>query len=156
MNQNKNNNNILKKVLKPWGYELWIASERNSSKFAMKEIFIKSGFKTSFQFHENKEECNYIISGEGKLLLSKEKIDVLKFKNNQFSDIELKEIVQNLSETKIEKGSSFYIKPHYVHSVISTKDLLMIECSTLELDDVYRIFDETGRGHGRIASEHEN
>ena len=29
-----------KKVTKPWGYELWIASNHTGSRFAMKEIFI--------------------------------------------------------------------------------------------------------------------
>ena len=31
----------VKKVSKPWGYELWLASDHNDSKYALK-IFIKS------------------------------------------------------------------------------------------------------------------
>ena len=76
----KNYLNKIKKVTKPWGYELWIASKENQAKFAMKEIFIKSGYKTSFQFHEKKEECNYIISGSGKFYISKNKINLDRFK----------------------------------------------------------------------------
>ena len=34
----KNYLNKIKKVTKPWGYELWIASKENQAKFAMKEI----------------------------------------------------------------------------------------------------------------------
>ena len=120
----------------------------------MKEIFIKSGFKTSFQFHEKKEECNYIINGTGKFYISKNKINLQKFKNNKYTDEDLRKIIKNLKIFNLKKGSSFYIKPLFVHSVLSTKDLLMMESSTLELDDVYRIFDESGRGHGRIRSEH--
>ena len=120
----------------------------------MKEIYIKSCFKTSFQFHEKKEECNYIINGTGKFYVSKNKINLQKFKKNNYSESELRKIIKNLKVYKLKKGSSFYIKPLYVHSVLSTKDLLMMESSTLELDDVYRIFDESGRGHGRIKSEH--
>tara|TARA_Y100000816_G_C26066942_1_gene560799 strand:+ start:938 stop:1405 length:468 start_codon:yes stop_codon:yes gene_type:complete len=151
----KNNSKKIKKVKKPWGYELWIASKENKAKFAMKEIFIKSGFKTSFQFHEKKEECNYIINGTGKFYISKNKINLQKFKNNKYTDGDLKKIIENLEVFNLKKGSSFYIKPLFVHSVLSTKGLLMMESSTLELDDVYRIFDESGRGHGRIRSEHE-
>ncbi len=152
--KNKYYSNKIKKVNKPWGYELWIASNENKAKFAMKEIYIKSGFKTSFQFHEKKEECNYIINGTGKFYVSKNKINLQKFKKNKYSESELRKIIKNLKIYKLKKGSSFYIKPLYVHSVLSTKDLLMMESSTLELDDVYRIFDESGRGHGRIKSEH--
>ena len=152
--KNKYYSNKIKKVNKPWGYELWIASNENKAKFAMKEIYIKSGFKTSFQFHEKKEECNYIINGTGKFYVSKNKINLQKFKKNNYSESELRKIIKNLKVYKLKKGSSFYIKPLYVHSVLSTKNLLMMESSTLELDDVYRIFDESGRGHGRIKSEH--
>ena len=122
----------------------------------MKEIFIKSGYKTSFQFHEKKEECNYIISGSGKFYISKKKINLNKFKKNKYSNNELRKIIKNLKVYKLKKGSSFYIKPLYVHSVLSLKNLLMMESSTLQLDDVYRIFDESARGHGRIKSEHSN
>lgn len=152
--KNKYYSNKIKKVNKPWGYELWIASNENKAKFAMKEIYIKSGFKTSFQFHEKKEECNYIINGTGKFYVSKNKINLQKFKKNKYSESELRKIIKNLKVYKLKKGSSFYIKPLYVHSVLSKKNLLMMESSTLELDDVYRIFDESGRGHGRIKSEH--
>ena len=152
--KNKYYSNKIKKVNKPWGYELWIASNENKAKFAMKDIYIKSGFKTRFQIHEKKEECNYIINGTGKFYVSKNKINLQKFKKNKYSESELRKIIKNLKVYKLKKGSSFYIKPLYVHSVLSTKNLLMMESSTLELDDVYRIFDESGRGHGRIKSEH--
>ena len=143
-----------KKVNKPWGYELWIASDVNNSTYALKEIFIKTGFKTSYQFHEFKEECNYIISGEGTLLLSDDKIDLNKFKENNYNEKDLKRILNNLKPYKLSKGSSFHIQPLYVHSVISKENLTMIESSSLHLDDVFRLYDEHGRGHGKIDEEH--
>ena len=57
-----------KKVVKPWGHEIWIASDENDSKYALKEIMITTGFKSSIQFHEIKEETNYILGGEGVLM----------------------------------------------------------------------------------------
>lgn len=146
----------IKKVIKPWGHELWIASNLNNKTYAMKEIFIKTGFKTSFQFHEHKEECNYIISGKGNLLLSESKIDINKFKNNLYTNQNLKDFINNLKSYELSKGSVFHIQPLYIHSVISSDNLIMIESSSLHLDDVYRILDEHGRGHGRIESEHKN
>ena len=83
--KNKYYSNKIKKVNKPWGYELWIASNENKAKFAMKEIYIKSGFKTSFQFHEKKEECNYIINGTGKFYISKNKISRLCWESFRYT-----------------------------------------------------------------------
>ena len=148
------NINQVKKVIKPWGHELWLASNHNDSKYALKEIFIKSPHASSIQFHEIKEETNYVLSGEGELLLSSKPIDIEKFKNNQYSDEELKEIVDSLVSHKLSSGSVFHVKPGFVHRVISTNDLKMVETSTLHLDDVFRILDESGRGHGKIDSEH--
>ncbi len=148
------NKEQIKKVNKPWGYELWMASDDNHSKFALKEIFLNSGYKTSYQFHELKEECNYVISGSGTLLLAREKIDLDKFKLNNYSDKELRKIIDDLQVFNLSPGCSYHVKPLYVHAVISKNDLLMVEASTLHLDDVFRIFDESGRGHGRIDKEH--
>ena len=143
-----------KKVTKPWGYELWVSSNYTNSKFAMKEIFINSGYKTSYQFHECKEESGIIISGKGVLFLSKEKIDIKKFKTNAYSNDELKKFIDDLQSFNISEGSIMQIMPGYVHSIYAESDIKLIESSTLDLDDVFRIFDETGRGNGKINSEH--
>jgi len=144
----------IKKVNKPWGYELWLASDYNDSKYAFKEIKINTGFKTSFQFHEFKEESNYVIEGQGVLYLSNSQINIEKFKNNEYLEKELLEIIDSLEKHKLFEGSLFHIRPGFVHAVASTKDLKMCETSTLHLDDVFRINDEFGRRHGKIESEH--
>lgn len=144
----------LKKVTKPWGHELWLASESTDSKYAFKEIFIKSGFKTSYQFHQFKEETNYIISGEGYLLISDFKIDLTKFLNNEYSNLDLNQFIDQLKKFNLSPGSCFHVLPQHIHAVISTDNLKMCETSTLHLDDVFRINDEYGRNHGRIDSEH--
>ena len=147
----KENSKIVKK---PWGHEIWISDASTKSKFAMKEIFIKSGFKTSYQFHALKHESAIIVSGSGRLLLSDEKIDLNKFKENMYSEDELKKIINDLKYYKLSSGSVMQIEPLYIHSIISEIDITLIESSTLELDDVFRIFDENGRSHGKILSEH--
>ena len=97
---------------------------------------------------------NCILEACGDLLLSTKPIDIEKFKNNQYSKEELKEIIDGLISHKLSSGSVFHVKPGFVHRVISTNDLKMVETSTLHLDDVFRILDESGRGHGKIDSEH--
>ena len=144
----------IKKVNKPWGYELWIASNYSNSKFAMKEIFINSGYKTSYQFHEQKEESAIIISGTGTLFLSKQKIDVEKFKSEKYDNNQLRKIIDDLQPFKLSAGSVMQIKPGYVHSIFAQSNIKLIESSTLDLDDVFRLFDETGRSHGKIETEH--
>ena len=49
----------MKTVYKPWGKELWL--ELND-KYCYKE-FILVGRQTSYQYHEQKLETNYIIEG---------------------------------------------------------------------------------------------
>ena len=40
----------IKKVDKPWGYEKWIADGSPNFRYALKEILLKSKFKSSIQF----------------------------------------------------------------------------------------------------------
>lgn len=48
----------------------------------------------------------------------------------------------------------FHVKPGIIHRVEAVEDLTLIESSTIELDDVYRINDEWQRHDGKIESEH--
>ena len=50
----------VKIVSKPWGHEKWIASGKPDFKYALKEIFIKKGTRSSLQFHEFKEETKFL------------------------------------------------------------------------------------------------
>jgi len=146
----------VKKVTKPWGYEKWIADGTPNFKYALKEIYFKTGYKTSIQFHEFKEETNYIQSGEGVLYYSTNDIDIKKFKNHEYSKEEIEQIINNLQKLKLIPGVVVHIKPSTVHRVEAITDLIVIESSTVELDDVYRLNDEWDRGHGKIEHEHQN
>lgn len=147
------NENNIKKVNKPWGYELWMADETNS-KFAFKKIFIKAPYQSSIQFHEIKEETIFIASGKGKLHFSNDKIDINKFKNKNYSQEEIDTIIKNLDIIDLVPGVSINVKTGYVHSVEAIEDITIYEASTLELDDVFRLNDKYNRGHGHVESEH--
>ena len=144
----------IKKVDKPWGYEKWIADGSPNFKYALKEILLKSKFKSSVQFHEFKEETNYIQKGEGILHYYPNPINFEKYQNNEYSDDEFEDILTNLKKQKLYPGMVFHIKPGIIHRVEAITDLTMIESSTIELDDVVRLNDEWGRHDGKIESEH--
>ena len=144
----------IKKVDKPWGYEKWIADGSPNFKYALKEILLKSKFKSSVQFHEFKEETNYIQKGEGILHYYPNPINFEKYQNNEYSDDEFNDILTNLKKQKLYPGMVFHIKPGIIHRVEAITDLTMIESSTIELDDVVRLNDEWGRHDGKIESEH--
>jgi quercetin dioxygenase-like cupin family protein len=144
----------VKKVIKPWGYEKWIADGTPNFKYALKEIFFKKKYKTSIQFHEFKEETNYIQSGEGIFYYSADHIDVKKFQEGKYTKEEINEIITNLQKIKLLPGVVIHVKPSTVHRVEAITDLTVIESSTVELDDVYRLNDEWNRSNGRIEEEH--
>ena len=144
----------VKKVKKPWGYEKWIADGIPNFKYALKEIFFKMGYKTSIQFHEFKEETNYVQSGEGIFYFSENHIDVKKFQNHEYTKEEIENIIVNLQKIKLSPGVVIHVKPSTVHRVEAITDLTMIESSTVDLDDVFRLNDEWNRGDGKIEEEH--
>jgi quercetin dioxygenase-like cupin family protein len=147
--------NEVKKVSKPWGYEKWIANGSPDFKYALKEIFFKANHLTSIQFHEFKEETNFVQKGEGIFYYSLEIVDIEKFKNNGYSQEYLKQIIDNMQKKILKPGVVIHVKPGSIHRVESIKDLTIIEASTVELDDVFRLNDEWGRGHGKIDGEHQ-
>ena len=121
----------MKIVIKPWGKEEWI--ELND-KYCYKRIYLNSGHKTSYQYHNFKIETNYIISGEAEIWLEND---------------------EGVVEKKIFKaGDYFNVKPTRKHRVIALTDLIMQEVSTPEVDDVVRIEDDNKRADGKIEGEH--
>jgi len=119
-----------KTVVKPWGREIWLALTR----YCYKRIYMNAGHRSSFQYHERKEETNFIISGQAEIWLENDDGVVEKI---QMTD-----------------GDFFHVHPGRKHRVIAITDLVLQEVSTPEVDDVVRIEDDAGRGDGRIDSEH--
>lgn len=144
----------IKKVLKHWGHELWIADGVRTP-YASKRILFKAGNRTSLQVHEYKFETNYVLSGTGVLHRSKEPLDVEKFLQNGMTSKQVEEYETTFDVIELKEGVVFDVSPGYVHRVIATTDLEFMETSTTELDDVIRLQDDQGRTHGRISYEHE-
>ena len=121
----------MKEVTKPWGKEVWL--ELNES-YCYKRIYLSSGHKTSYQYHEQKLETNYIISGEAEVWLENDEGDVIK--------------------KRMSTDDFFTVLPMRKHRVVAITDLVLMEVSTPHVDDVIRIEDDTNRSDGKIESEH--
>ena len=144
----------VKTVKKPWGQEKWIADGSPKFPYALKEIILKAGNKSSLQFHKHKQESNFILEGEGVLHMSDIKVDVNKYENGEYSEDELNELIKSVKQIKLSPGMVFHVFPGYIHRVEAITDLKQVESSTTELDDVYRIADDTNRPDGKIEHEH--
>lgn len=111
----------MKKVDKPWGYELIWA---HTDKYVGKILFVKAGEALSLQYHQIKDETIYLFSGELDLILEQ--------------DGEMK-------THRVYPGEAFRIRPGVKHRMIAVGDCEILEASTPELDDVVRLEDRYDR-----------
>jgi len=144
-----------KTVTKPWGNELWIADGVRTP-YALKRILFRQGFRSSLQVHRYKFETNYVLSGTGILQLRNEIFDCEEYLSSSQKELMLDSALRTLKEIKIKPGDVIDVLPGQIHRVIAVTDLVFIEASTKELDDVIRLADDASRGHGKIDSEHGN
>jgi mannose-6-phosphate isomerase-like protein (cupin superfamily) len=124
---------VAKTVHKHWGDERWLVPEGRP--FGFKVITVRAGKRTSLQYHRMKEEANLVLCGEGILYLADD-------------------VGEIVSPHPLVPGQIAHIRAHTVHRVEAVTDLVLVEVSTPELDDVVRLEDDLERGDGRIASEH--
>ena len=121
----------MKVVYKPWGKEEWL--ELNDH-YCYKRIYINAGFQTSYQYHEEKLETNYIAKGKAEVWLENED-----------------GVVEKSIKTE---GDTFTVIPPRKHRVVAITDIILQEVSTPQVDDIVRLEDDTNRGGGRLESEH--
>ena len=130
-----------KTVNKPWGREVWINFRKGErvgdeeKRYIMKKLYINKDTKTSFQYHVHKVETNFLISGSVE---------------TWFEDKE-----GHVDVKVLKSGAIWSIPAGIKHRIVALEDIILIESSSPEVDDVIRIKDDTLRGDGRIQSEHE-
>ena len=111
-----------RKVDKPWGYELrWAITDR----YAGKVLHVNKGEALSLQFHERKDEHQYVIRGA--------------------VDVELGVEGGELTTRRMKAGDTLHITPGTRHRITAVEDTDIVEISTPELDDVVRLEDRYGR-----------
>jgi mannose-6-phosphate isomerase-like protein (cupin superfamily) len=114
----------IRKVEKPWGYEIWWA---RTDRYVGKILHVRKGESLSLQYHNVKEETIRIQSG--RLLMETRPAD---------SEGELRRV-------EMGPGDVMHIAPGTVHRMTGLEDTDVLEVSTPELDDVVRLEDRYGR-----------
>lgn len=111
----------VRRVEKPWGYELIFA---HTARYVGKVIHITAGHKLSRQYHQVKDETLMV----------------------EFGELDIEVGPEGASETiHMRRRDVFRVKPGVIHRLIGVTDVDVIEVSTTELDDVVRLADDYGR-----------
>jgi hypothetical protein len=130
-------------VAKPWGHEIWYTENGDRVPYAVKQIHMTAGRRSSLQSHQFKAETNYVVDG---------RVTVL---NGTFAPADGGAAdAAAIPRTVQEPRTGWTSAPGVLHRVIAETDYTSIEVSTPELDDVIRWADDAARGNGRIAAEH--
>ena len=112
-----------RRVDKPWGHEEIFALVEG--KFCGKAIHVTAGHALSLQYHERKEETIAIQSGMARLEVGPHE--------------------DQLEVVDVGPGDSVHLAPGVRHRITALTDVVMLEASTTELDDVVRLEDRYGR-----------
>ena len=113
----------VRRVDKPWGHEEIFALE--PGKYCGKAIHVDSGHSLSLQYHEQKEETIAIQSGRARL--------------------EIGEHESQMETIEVGPGDSVHLPPGVRHRLTALEDVVFLEASTTQLDDVVRLEDRYGR-----------
>jgi mannose-6-phosphate isomerase-like protein (cupin superfamily) len=109
-------------VPKPWGEERIFAEER---RYAGKLLVIRHGEALSFQYHVRKEETIHVLEGTLGLFVERD---------------------GTRADLRLAPGEIFHVTPGTRHRMHAPDgDVLLVEVSTPELDDVVRLEDRYGR-----------
>jgi mannose-6-phosphate isomerase len=111
-----------RRVDKPWGHELWFAL---TARYAGKLLHVRAGQRLSVQYHEEKDETSYLLSGR-----------LLLYRGASAS---------SLVAAELTTGSVWRNEPGKIHTIEALEDAVVVEVSTPELDDVVRLADDYGR-----------
>ena len=111
----------IRRVEKPWGYELIFAK---TDRYVGKILHVNQGQTLSLQYHEMKEETLFVVRGELRLTI---------------------EYDGDRRELLLREGEAFHVPPRLIHRMEAVVDTDVAEVSTPELDDVVRLEDRYGR-----------
>lgn len=113
----------IKKVEKPWGYELhWVPEDKP---YMGKIEHLNAGARMSLQIHHQKQESWFLMNGRGKIIWEN-------------SDGEL-------IETEMETGKGYSCEVGQKHRLAGITDCDIIEVSTPEMGITERLEDDYSR-----------
>lgn len=120
---NFTNEPYIKKVEKPWGYEIhWVPENQP---YMGKILHIKAGAKLSLQLHDKKEESWFLLNGKAKILWDDSK--------------------GNLIETEMKNSVGYKNAVGQRHRLIGITDCDIVEVSTPEIGTTIRLEDDYKR-----------
>lgn len=109
-------------VPKPWGHEIiWAHTEQ----YVGKILHIHAGHALSVQYHNQKDETVYLLSGQ--------LIYWVKLGDGELQDM------------RLSVGEAFRITPGTIHYMEAVTDCDVLEALTAQVDDVVRLKDRYGR-----------
>lgn len=114
------NQPYIKRVEKPWGYELHFTPE--GLPYMGKIEHISAGKRMSLQIHDKKQESWFLMSGKAKIIWEDNK--------------------GNLIETEIQPGFGYTCQIDQKHRLVGITDCDIIEVSTPEIGNTYRLEDD--------------
>ena len=113
----------VKRIEKPWGYELhWV---REDAPYMGKIEHINAGARLSLQIHDEKQESWLLISGQALVI----------WENNK----------GELIETELQRGQGYSTKVGQRHRLVGVTDCDIVEVSTRELGTTWRLEDDYER-----------
>lgn len=122
---NFTNDSYVKKIDKPWGYELhWVPEGRP---YMGKILHINQDARLSLQVHDQKIESWLLISGKAKVIWE-----------NQSGQ---------LIESELEQGRGYSTEIGQKHRLVGITDCDIAEVSTAELGTTWRLEDDYTRPH---------
>jgi mannose-6-phosphate isomerase len=112
----------MKRIEKPWGYEELL---EHNEHYIVKRLFMKEDCCCSLQYHEEKHETIYVLSGTMRLVYG--------------------DTLEDICDIVLGSGETYAIAPGKIHRMCGATDCLYLESSTNQLDDVVRLEDDYGR-----------
>ncbi len=117
------NEPYIKKIAKPWGYELHFVPE--NMPYMGKIEHINAGARMSLQSHDQKQESWFLMKGKAKIIWDNAKGELV--------------------ETEMEEGKGYTCRIGQRHRLAGITDCDIIEVSTPEQGTTYRLEDDYKR-----------
>lgn len=121
--KNFSNSPYVKRVEKPWGYELhWTPANKP---YMGKLLHINAGARLSLQYHDQKQESWFIVKGQGKVIWDNDRGELI--------------------ETELQAGVGYTSAIGQRHRLAGITDCDIIEISTPEMGTTWRLEDDYKR-----------
>jgi mannose-6-phosphate isomerase len=117
------NDPYVKRVEKPWGYELhWVPAD---APYLGKVLHINAGARLSLQLHDEKQESWLLVSGQANVLWENNKGEIV--------------------ETALQPGQGYSTAVGQLHRLVGVTDCDVVEVSTPERGTTWRLEDHYSR-----------